>query len=96
MIDPTMSVPPGMEQQDTTDRRRALARLLMTPNVPMEAYRTPQGAAMGGAAQMISGLAGNNQFMKWLQGGFANPGGTAISDSTAAMSPLTGRAAGPV
>lgn len=53
-------------------RRRALSRMLMGSAVPQEAYRTSAGAAMGGGAQALQGLAGaamqDPQMMNWLRG----------------------------
>jgi hypothetical protein len=95
MIDPAQIQALGGPDQDVTDRRRALARMLMTPNAPMEAYRTPQGSALGMGTQVLQGLGQNPQFMKWLSGAFG-PGDGKGPAGAIPMDPMTGRAIGPV
>lgn len=92
MFDQMMQQQPGMGGQDEqTMRRQALSRILMQ-NVPQEAYRTPQGTAMGGMTQAVQGLAQNPQFLKWIQGQFSQAPGAASAVPMAS----TGMAAGPV
>ncbi len=90
ITDPNMAVQPGMDE--TAQRRARLAALLRGQQMPQEAYRTPEGTAMITGAQALGALGQDGQFMKWLSGQFdpmPKPPGMQ-------MSPVTGRAAGPV